>query len=200
MLGQAYPVSTSCAVLGLSRSSYYNKAKARDERQLRRAIEEIAARYPTYGSRRIKAQLERAPYRMVVGRHQVRQLMREMNLLVKRKHRQVSTTDSQHGLRRLPNLVNGVKASRPDQVWVANITYVRLASDHVYLATVMDQFSWTIRGWNLSWSLGQELTLLPLHQALQRNLRPTFTIPIKARSTPLRLMCNCCKGPALNSA
>lgn len=172
MLSQTYPVSTSCGVLGLSRSSYYDKARARDERPLRRAIEEIAARYPRYGSRRIKAQLERAPYRMLVGRHQVRQLMREMNLLVKRKHRWVSTTDSRHGLGRFPNLVKGVEASRPDQIWVADITYVRLPSDDVYLAIVMDQFSRVIRGWNLSWSLGQELTLLPLNQALQRNPAP----------------------------
>ena len=97
MLGQAYPLSTSCAVLGLSRSSYYDKATARDEAQLRGAIEEIAARYPTYGSRRIKAQLERAPYGIVVGRHLVRRLMREMNLLVKRRRCRVSTTDTPNG-------------------------------------------------------------------------------------------------------
>ena len=174
MLGQAYPVSTCCAVLGLPRSSYYDKARARDERPLRRAIEEIAARYPTYGSRRIKAQLERAPYRILVGRHQVRQVMGEMNLLVKRRRRRVSTTDSRHGLGRFPNLVKGIKASRPDQIWVADITYVRLPADAVYLAIVMDQFSRAIRGWNLSWSLGQELTLLSLHQALQRNPAPNI--------------------------
>ena len=90
---------------------------------------------------------------MLAGRHQVHQLMREMNLLVKRKHRRVSTTDSRHGLGRFPNLVKGVKASCPDQIWVADITYVRLHSDDVYLAIVMDQFSRVIRGWNLSWSL-----------------------------------------------
>ena len=138
MLGQAYPVSTCCAVLGLSRSSYYDKSTARDEAQLRRAIDQIAARYPTYGSRRIKAQLERAPYGIVVGRHLVRRLMREMNLLVKRRRRRVSTTDSRHGLDRFPNLVKGVTASRPDQIWVADITYVRLPADDVYLAIVMN--------------------------------------------------------------
>ena len=167
MLSQVYPATDCCAVLGLARSSYYAKAKPRDERALRRAIEEIAGKFPTYGSRRITAQLARKPYRMVVGRHRVRQLMREMNLLVNRKRRRVSTTDSRHGLRRFPNLVKGVKASRPDQTWVADITYVRLPSDDVYLAIVMDQYSRAIRGWNLSWSLGQELTLLPLQQALQ---------------------------------
>ena len=95
-----------------------------------------------------------------------------MNLLVKRKRHRVSTTDSRHGLGRFPNLVKGVKASRPDQIWVADITFVRLPADDVYLAILMDQFSRVIRGWNLSWSLGQELTLLPLNQALQRNPAP----------------------------
>ena len=156
-------VSTSILFIGLA---------LHDERPLRWAIEEKAARYPTYGSRRIKAKLERAPYRMLAGRHQVRQLMRVMNLLVKRRRRRVSTTDSRHGLGRFPNLVKGVTASRPDQIWVDDITYVRLLADDVYLAIVMDQFSRAIRGWNLSWSLGQELALAPLNQALQRKPAP----------------------------
>ena len=109
---------------------------------------------------------------IVVGRHLVRRLMREMNLLVKRRRRRVSTTDSRHGLGRFPSLVKGVTACRPDQIWVADITYVRLLADDVYLAIVMDQFSRAIRGWNLSWSLGQELTLASLNQALQRKPAP----------------------------
>ena len=161
-----------CAVLGLARSSYYRADKPRDDAALRRAINEIAGKFPRYGSRRIKQQLKRAPYRIVVGRHLVRRLMREMNLLVKRRWRPLSTTDSRHGLRRFPNLVKGVKASRPDQVWVADITNVRLPSDDVYLAIIMDQFSRAIRGWNLSWSLGQELALLPLKHALRHYPAP----------------------------
>ncbi|MCY3780893.1 MAG: DDE-type integrase/transposase/recombinase [Chloroflexi bacterium] len=92
----------------------------------------------------------------------------EKTLLVKRRHRRVKTTDSRHGLQRFPNLLRGLKASRPDQIWVADITYVRLSADDVYLAIVMDQYSRAIRGWNLSWSLGQEPALLPFKQALQR--------------------------------
>lgn len=72
------------------------------------------------------------------------------------------------------NLVKGVKASRPNQVWVADIAYERLPFDDVYLAIIMDQFSRMIRGWNLSWSLGQALTLLLLKQALQGNLSPVI--------------------------
>ena len=161
-----------CAVLGLARSSYYHRARASDEDELREAILDIAGRFPRYGSRKIKKQLERAPYRIVVGRHRVRQLMREMNLLVKRKQRQVKTTDSRHGLRRFPNLVRGVKASRPDQIWVADITYIRLPSHDIYLAVIMDQYSRSIRGHHLSRSLGQELVLLPLERALQQYPAP----------------------------
>ena len=112
------------------------------------AIIDIAGRFPRYGSRKIKEQLKRAPYRIVVGRHRVRRLMREMDLLVKPKRRR-STTDSRHGLRRFPNLVRGVKASRPDQIWVADITYIRLRSHDIYLAVIMDQYSRSIRGHHL---------------------------------------------------
>ena len=171
-LSKEYTVKDCCAVLGLARSSYYHQAKVCDERALRDAIEDIAGRRAIYGSRRIKAELERAPYEMAVGRQRVRRLMREMNLVVKPKRRRVNTTDSRHGHRRFPNLVRGVKASRPDQIWVADITYVRLRADDVYLAVIMDQFTRSVRGHNLSWSLGQELVLLPLQQALQRYPAP----------------------------
>ncbi len=128
-----------CAVVDLARSSYYHRGNQPDSAALRDAIADIARRHPTYGSRKIKKQLERAPYRMEVGRHLVRRLMREMNLLVNPKRRQVITTDSRHGLRRFPNLVRGVKASRPDQIWVADITYIRLRTDEIYLAILMDR-------------------------------------------------------------
>jgi len=171
-LSQEYTVTDCCTVMGLARSSYYRECGQREQQALRQAVEEVAGKFPTYGSRRIKAQLGRAPYEIVVGRHLVRQLMGEMNLLVNPKRRRVKTTDSQHGLGRFPNLVKDVRASRPDQIWVADITYVRLRSDDVYLAILMDQYSRAIRGWNLSWSLGQELALLPLKQALQRYPAP----------------------------
>ena len=171
-LSREYTVAACCGVIGLARSSYYRADKPRADAALRRAIEEIAGKFPRYGSRRIKAQLEREPYRMVVGRHLVRRLMREMNLLVNPKHRRVRTTDSQHGLRRFPNLVKGVTTSRPDQVWVADITHLRLRSEEVYLSVLMDVYTRVVRGWNLSWSLGQELALLPLKQALRQNPAP----------------------------
>ena len=165
-------MTDSCAVMGLARSSYYRKVESKDNGLLRKSIEEIAGKFPTYGSRRIKAQMEREPYRMVVGRHLVRRLMREMNLLVKARRHKRSTTNSRHGYRRYQNLMKDRKVTRPDQVWVADITYVRLGAEDVYLSVLMDVYTRSVRAWNLSWSLGQELALLPLRQALQRYPAP----------------------------
>lgn len=174
MLSQEYPVSTSCAVLGLARSSYYHQGKPRDHRGLRESIEQVAGRQPAYGSRRVKAQLERAPYRIVVGRHQVRWLMREMGLAIKPKRGRGGGTDSRHSLQRYPNLIKGMQPMRPNQVWVADITYLRVRSEFVYLAVVMDLFTRSVRGWHVSWTAGQNLTLAALRKALENHRAPEF--------------------------
>lgn len=166
-LSGEHAVTDCCAVLGMARSSYYHRGKVLDEGQLRAAIADNAGRYPTYGSWRVKAQLGRGSYGMVVCRHKVLRLLREMNLLVKRKQRRVKTTDSRHNLRRFPNLVKKLRASRPDQIWVADIPYLRLGADDVYLAIIMGQYCRAIRAWHLSWSLGRELALRPLRQAIE---------------------------------
>ena len=172
MLSQEYPVSTSCAVLGLPRSSYYHQGKPRDQANLRQAIVDVAVRHPTYGSRRVVAVLKRAPYAMAVGRPLARRLMREMGLVIKPRQRRGSGTDSRHGCRTAPNLIKGLRAARPQQIWVADITYVRLRSDFVYLAVLMDVFTRSVRGWHLSWSSGQDLTLAALHKALDHHPAP----------------------------
>lgn len=172
VLSGEYRVTDCCAVLGLARSSYYHRARPSDERALREAIRDIAGRLPRYGSRRIKKELERAPYRILVSRHHVRQLMREMNLLVKPKRRARRTTDSDHSHRRYRNLLKGIEVTRPDQVWVADITHVHLRTEEVYLAVLMDVFTRSLRAWNLSRSLGQELVLLPLQHALRHYPAP----------------------------
>ena len=173
MLSEKYPVSASCAALGLPRSSYYyHRAKSRDRQSLREAIAEVALRHPTYGSRRVAAMLKRAPYAMAVGRPLARRLMREMGLAIKPKQRQGSGTNSRHGYRRFPNLVKGMEALRPNQVWVADITYIRLRSDFLYLAVIMDVCTRSVRGWHLSWASGKALTLAALHKALQYHPAP----------------------------
>ena len=161
--------------LGFSPQQLLLRASAQsDDRALRSAIEAIAGRYPTYGSRRIKAELARTPYFLEVGRNRVRHVMREMNLLLKPRRHKLSTTDSDHGYRRYPNLLKGSKATRPDHIWVADISYIRVPSGFAYLAVVMDLFSRMIRGWHLSGSLSKELVEAALNQAMRKGRAPAI--------------------------
>ena len=137
----SYPVSALCELLGLPRSSYYYRPTARDDAALRQAIESVAAEFPTYGSRRITQQLRRPPYQVVVNRKQVQRLMGEMGLKQPPKRRQQRTTNSCHGYPRFANLVMGLRITYPNQVWVSDISYVRLRQDFVYLAVVLDVFT-----------------------------------------------------------
>ncbi len=161
-----YLVATLCQLLDLPRSSYYYRPVAIDERELQAAIEAVAGKYPTYGSRRVTQQLRRPPYQLTVNRKHVQRLMRQMGLQRPPKRRKCRTTDSRHGLMRYPNLVDGLEAVYPDQVWVSDITYIRLANEFIFLAIIMDVFTRSIRGWNLSRSLDQYLTLTALERAL----------------------------------
>jgi transposase InsO family protein len=163
---EGFPVGVACAAVGLPRSSFYYRPREREELGLKEAIQEIAAQYPTYGSRRITAQLRREPYRFQVNRKRVQRLMRELGLVVERKRKKVATTDSRHHHRCFPNLMSGLHVRRPDQVWVADITYIRLKDGFVYLAVVMDVFTRGIRGWGLSRSLDHGLTMEALEMAL----------------------------------
>jgi transposase InsO family protein len=168
MLESHYPVSLVCEVLALSRSSYYYLAASSDDDRLRLAIADLAAAWPTYGSRRLTAQLRREPHHLEVNRKRVQRVMREMGLVSRRKRACQATTDSRHSYPRYPNLVAGLEVSEPDEVWVSDITYVRLRSEFIYLAVIMDVFTRIIRGWRLSRSLAVELTLAALEQALAK--------------------------------
>ena len=107
-----------------------------------------------------------------VNGKRVRRLMADMGLKGKAPHRGRRTTDSRHGFPRYPNLVERLEITRPDQVWAADITYVRLREEFVYLAVVMDVFTRRVRGWELGRGLDQELTLGALRRALRRGRRP----------------------------
>jgi transposase InsO family protein len=154
---ESYPVTTVCEVLDVSRSSYYYQPAERDEQELRAAISNLAAQWPTYGYRRITAELRRADWK--VNHKRVARLMRQMGLQVQPRRRKPWTTDSRHGWPRFPNLVLELAVTYPDQVWVGDITYIRLQRDFVYLAILMDVFTRSIRGWHLARGLDQLLTL-----------------------------------------
>ena len=162
-----YPVSAACELLELSPSTYYYRPVQSDESELEAAIEEIAGQFLIYGTRRVTNQLRRPPYRLTVNRKRVRRIMAKNELLRPVKRRNHRTTDSQHPYPRYPNLVKGLEIKNPDQVWVSDITYIRLHQEYVYLAIIMDVFTRSIRGWYLSRSLDQELTLIALRAALE---------------------------------
>lgn len=164
-----YPVQTVCQVLGLPRSSYYYQAREKVDQAVRAAIEEVALQWPTYGYRRIAQQLRREKG-WVINYKRVRRLMQELDLQARIRRKKRRTTDSRHGFPRYPNLVLELETIRPDQVWVADITYIRLLHEFVYLAIIMDVFTRSIRGWHLERHLGQELTLTALDRALLDHL------------------------------
>ena len=164
MLRESYPTALACDLLDCPRSSYYYQPHVPEEKELKAAIEQVASDWPTYGSRRIAAQLRRQGQR--INRKRVSRLLSEMGLQVKRKYKRRNTTDSDHPFPRYPNLVQDLEIMHPEQVWVADITYVALFTEFVYLAVIMDVFTRSIRGWHLGRSLDQELTLTALRRAL----------------------------------
>ena len=159
-----YPVKVICEVLDLARSTFYHTSAVAEDGDLRAALRDLAGQYPTYGYRRLTALLKRAGW--TVNHKRIQRIMAAMGLQRPVKRRKKRTTHSQHDFPRYPNLVADLKTVRPDQVWVADITYVRLAHDFVYLAVIMDVFTRCVRGWHLSRSLDRELTLTALKRAL----------------------------------
>ncbi len=160
-------VQAACAAVGLGHSSYYYDEHRAKAGPLSVDLEQAAGQHPTYGSRRLTHQLRREPYGYQVNRKCIQRLMREKGLLRPVKRVTCHTTNSRHPYPRYPNLVQGLTIAQPEQVWVSDITYIRLGAGFVYLALIMDVFSRRIRGWNLSRRLDIRLTLSALQRALQ---------------------------------
>lgn len=163
-LAAGYSFKLTCKVLGLPRSSfYYRPCISPEELLLRDTIERIATEYPRYGYRRITAELRRRGYE--INHKRVLRIMREENLLVQVKR---YCRTSIPGVGSYPNLLKDLKVDYPDQVWCGDITYILVRNDFVYLAILMDVFTRAIRGWELSRSLDDSLTVRPLEKALQK--------------------------------
>jgi transposase InsO family protein len=171
MLVEEYPVKMACKVLEVSRSSYYYQpVELSDEAKLKRAIKKEAAEWPTYGYRRITQQLRRGEW--LVNHKRVQRLMRLMGIQARIKRKKRRTTNSKHDFPRYPNLVLDLEIVHPEQVWVCDITYIRLRYGFVYLAVIMDVFTRGIRGWQLGRNLEHTLTLVALRRALARYPAP----------------------------
>jgi putative transposase len=164
-LADTYPIRLVCRLLGVPRSSvYYTPRPAFDEAMLKTALLDLAAEWPTYGYRRLTVMMQRLGW--PVNAKRVRRWMDELNLCGAPPVRKTRTTNSQHSFPRYPNLVKDLIIKRPDQVWVADITYIRLRHEFIYLAVLMDVFTRSIRGWHLGRDLDQGLTLAALERAL----------------------------------
>lgn len=138
---------------------------------LRNEIQQIALRWPAYGYRRIHAELVRQGWR--INHKRILRLMRVDNLLCVRQRKFILTTDSRHGLPIYPNLSEGLVLSSIDQLWIADITYIRLQLEFVYLAVLLDAFSRRCIGWALQRCLEAALALEALRMALrQRRPKP----------------------------
>lgn len=153
-----------CAVVDLPRSTSYYQTQPADDLDLRSALEQVALEFPRYGYRRMTAELQRRGW--AVNHKRVLRLMREEHLLVQVR-RFCRTTFSQHPYGRYPNLIKHLVIERPDQVWCGDITYIRLRHEFVYLAVLLDIFTRSVRGWELSRQLSQELPKAALVRALR---------------------------------
>jgi transposase InsO family protein len=167
--GQRLSIERMVELGRVSRSGFYRfDENARPDRDmdLRDAIQRIALEWPSYGRPRITAELRRRGW--TVNAKRVHRLLREDNLLCVRKRKFIVTTDSNHGRKVYPNLARGLVLTGVDQLWRADITYVRLREEFVFLAVILDAFSRRVIGWALDRNMEDELTLTALRMALSR--------------------------------
>ncbi len=178
-LSATYPARLVCDLLGCPRSTYYYEPVIDpgtgvdpEEARLIAAIEPILMRWPFYGYRRVTAQMKRGGH--IVGETRIRRLLRQLEHSCSVGRVRVVTTDSQHDLPRYDNLVKQLTIIRPNQVWMADITYIRLGWRFIYLAVILDAYTRAVRGWCLGRSLEKDLTISALKMALARHPAPDF--------------------------
>ena len=187
-----------CELFSVSRSWYYEcptpHQRAQRDVELRDAIERIVLQFPGYGYRRVTVALRREGWS--VNHKRVLRIMREESLLCQLKRRFMPTTDSAHAFGRYPNLTKDFEIDGLDQVWISDITYVRLPASFCYLAAILDAYSRKCVGWHLSRWIDTRLTLWALEMALTSRrpasridppLRPGSTVRLRrVRGTPPR--------------
>jgi transposase InsO family protein len=161
-----------CELGQVSRAGFYRldpeQEQHDDDLDLRDEIQRIALEFPYYGRPRITKELKDRGW-LEVGHRRVERIMREDNLLCLRRRKFVmATTDSNHNLRVYPNLAGDMELKGLNQLWVADITYIRLEMEFIYLAVVLDAFSRRVIGWALDRHLEDDLTVAALAMALER--------------------------------
>ena len=172
-LATPVPLQQLCRLAHVSRAGFYRWQQSpgsvvdRDV-DLRDEIQRIALEFPGYGRPRITAELQRRGWE--ANHKRVQRILREDNLLCLRRRKFVVTTNSKHGRPVYPNLARGMLLTGIDQLWAADITYIRLETEFVYLAVVLDAYSRRVIGWALDRSLEDELTLAALGMALAQRI------------------------------
>jgi putative transposase len=161
-------VNALCQMTGLNRAGYYRWRVPRQatpvKMEVRDQMQKIALESPAYGYRRITLELQQRGWE--INHKRVLRMMQEDNLLCVRRRAFVVTTDSRHNLRVYPNLAREIKTTAINQLWVADLTYIRLRTEFVYLAVVLDAFSRRVIGWALGRTLQAELAMAALRMAL----------------------------------
>lgn len=157
-----------CELIDTGRTWFYTHPTAAEraarEVALRDAIEDLVLEFPGYGYRRVTKQLQRDGW--LVNTKPVLRIMRSESLLCQLKKHFVATTNSAHGFPGAPNRIKDLVITHLDQVWVADITYIRLPTSFVYLATILDAYSRRCIGWHLSPTIDTRLTLAAVERAL----------------------------------
>ena len=166
----ALSIERMCRLTGVSRASYYRDwrrvAPRREQIELRDALQRLAVNHRHYGYRRLNVLLRREGW--AVNHKRVLRLMRTDNLLCLRRRTFVpATTESRHSWLVVPNLARGMQLTSLDQLWVADITYLRLREEFAFLAVVIDAFSRRVIGWAVELHLRATLALTALHMALE---------------------------------
>lgn len=157
-------ITKQCELLGISRSGFYYKPVSEDpeELMLKRLIDEQYTKTPFYGSRRMTKQLKREGY--LINRKRIQRLMREMGL--EAIYPGPNTSKSHEGHKKYPYLLRGLAITRPNQVWAADITYIRMKAGFVYLVAIMDWFSRYVLSWEISNTLDETFCSEALQNAL----------------------------------
>lgn len=158
--------------MNISRSTYYHKSKSKaiSDDALTSLIEEIVEEFSGYGYRRVTLELGRRG--IPVNHKKVLRIMQERALLCKPKRRYVRTTDSNHSFQIYPNLLEERTVTDINQVWVADITYIRIIHAFVYLAVILDLFSRKVIGYAVSKNIDTGLTISALHMAINNRNTP----------------------------
>jgi putative transposase len=167
-------VKRMCQLGQVSRAGLYRfdpeRDRPDDDLDLRNEMQRIALEFPCYGRPRITAELERRGWK--VNHKRVARILREDNLLCLRRKKFVVTTDSNHGFHIYPNLAGSMEPTGINQLWIADITYIRLQTEFVYLAVVLDAYSRRVIGWALDRTLEDDLAIAALKMAFRRRSPP----------------------------